>query len=183
MYSKYVSNAKTYFPPEPKNWHTTAQLENSSSSPCAASVFVPLFVILSVCLKGLREGYGVKECLWERTVICLSVCVEGILWLFTNFYLQRKLLIFLRNNRDCKVVDPYNHFPQNWPHGGIWRICWLANRSRFVTKWLKRGRVHNLDLLKKEFSNKNPAKKSTNTQKIEFWQAPNAKILRETQLG
>jgi hypothetical protein len=24
---------------------------------------------------------------------------------------------------------------------------------------------------------------STNTQKIEFWQAPNAKILQETQLG
>jgi hypothetical protein len=29
-------------------------------------------------------------------------------------------------------------------------------------------------LLKKELLNKNPAKKSTNTQKIEFWQAPNA---------
>jgi hypothetical protein len=26
---------------------------------------------------------------------------------------------------------------------------------------------------KKELSNKNPAKKSTNTQKNEFWQAPN----------
>jgi hypothetical protein len=38
----------------------------------------------------------------------------------------------------------------------------------------KKGRVHNLDLLKKELSNKNPAKISTNTQKIEFWQAPNA---------
>jgi hypothetical protein len=38
----------------------------------------------------------------------------------------------------------------------------------------KRGRVHNLDLLKKELLNKNPAKKSPNIQKIEFWQAPNA---------
>jgi hypothetical protein len=39
-------------------------------------------------------------------VIFLSACVEGI-QLFTNFYLQRKFLIFLRNDRDCKVVDPY----------------------------------------------------------------------------
>jgi hypothetical protein len=36
---------------------------------------------------------------------------------------------------------------------------------------------------KKELSNKNPAKKSTNMQKIEFQQAPNDKILQETQLG
>ncbi len=34
-------------------------------------------------------------------------CVEVILRLFTNFYLQRKFLIFLRNDHDCKVVDPY----------------------------------------------------------------------------
>jgi hypothetical protein len=38
----------------------------------------------------------------------LSACNEGILQLFTNFYLQRNFSIFLRNNRDCKVVDPYN---------------------------------------------------------------------------
>ena len=37
----------------------------------------------------------------------LSACIEGILQLFTNFYLQRKFSIFLRNDRDCKVVDPY----------------------------------------------------------------------------
>ncbi len=36
------------------------------------------------------------------------MCIEGILWLFTNFYLHRKFLIFLRNDWDCKVVDPYN---------------------------------------------------------------------------
>jgi hypothetical protein len=40
-------------------------------------------------------------------LIFLSVCVEGILQLFTNFYLQRKFSKFLRNDRDCKVVDPY----------------------------------------------------------------------------
>jgi hypothetical protein len=41
-------------------------------------------------------------------VIFLSACIEGILQLFTNFYFQRKFLIFLRNEHDCKVVDPYN---------------------------------------------------------------------------
>jgi hypothetical protein len=49
-------------------------------------------------------------------------------------------------------------------------------------KVTKRGCVHNLDSLKRDLLN-NPAKKSTNTQKNEFWQAPNAKILQETQLG
>ncbi len=34
--------------------------------------------------------------------------------------------------------------------------------------------VHNLDLLKIELLNKNSAKKIINTQKNEFWQAPNA---------
>ncbi len=28
--------------------------------------------------------------------------------MFTNFYLHRKALIFLRNNSDCKNVDLYN---------------------------------------------------------------------------
>ncbi len=97
---------------------------------------------------GLREGYGVKECLWEWTVIFLSACSEGILQLFTDLYLQRKFLIFLRHDCDCKVVDLYKRLPQYWPYGGIQRISWPANRTRFVTKWLKRGRVHNLDLLK-----------------------------------
>jgi hypothetical protein len=41
-------------------------------------------------------------------VIFLSACIEGILQLFTNFYLQRKFSIFLRNDRDCKPVDSYN---------------------------------------------------------------------------
>jgi hypothetical protein len=160
------------FPPQQKT-DTTAQPEKSSSSPRVASVFVPPSVILSVCMWGLREGYRVKQCVWEWMEIFLSACVEGILRLFTNFYLQRKLSILLRIYCDCKVVDPYNHFPQDWPHGGIQRIGWLANQSRFLTKWLKRGRVHNLDLLKQELSTKNPAKKSTNIQKIKFWQAPN----------
>ncbi len=36
-----------------------------------------------------------------------SACVEGKVRLFTNFYLHRKFSIFLRNGRDCTVVDPY----------------------------------------------------------------------------
>jgi hypothetical protein len=40
-------------------------------------------------------------------VIFLSACVEGMLRLFTNFYLQRQFSIFLRNDHDWKVVDPY----------------------------------------------------------------------------
>ncbi len=58
----------------------------------------------SVRLLGLREGYGVKECLPEILVIFLAVCIEGILQLFTYFYLHRKVLICLRNDRDCKAV-------------------------------------------------------------------------------
>ncbi len=38
-------------------------------------------------------------------VIFLSACIEGILQLFTNFYLHRKFLILLRNDRDCKAVE------------------------------------------------------------------------------
>jgi hypothetical protein len=30
------------------------------------------------------------------------VCIEEILLLFTNFYLHRKVSIFLRNDHDCK---------------------------------------------------------------------------------
>ncbi len=92
------------------------------------------------------------------------MCIEGILQLFINFYLKRKLSIFLRIDRDCKDVDPYNRLPQDWPHGGIQRINWPANRSRFLTKCLKRGHVHNLDSLKKELSNKNNQKTNTTSQ-------------------
>jgi hypothetical protein len=40
-------------------------------------------------------------------VIFLLACIEGILLLFTNFYLQRKFLVLLRKDHDWKVVDPY----------------------------------------------------------------------------
>jgi hypothetical protein len=119
----------------------------------------------------------------EQRVIFLSACVEGILQLFTNFYLQRKFSIFLRNDCDCKVVDPYNHLPQDWPHGGIQRIGWLANQSRFVTKWLKRGCVHNLDLLVKDLSNNNPAKKAQTHKKINFWKYPILRFYKKHNLA
>ncbi len=38
----------------------------------------------------------------------VRLCFEGILQLFTNFYLHRKVSIFLRNDSDCKDVDLYN---------------------------------------------------------------------------
>jgi hypothetical protein len=41
-------------------------------------------------------------------VIFLFACIDRILGLFTNFWLYREFMIFLRNNRDCEVVDPYN---------------------------------------------------------------------------
>ncbi len=116
-------------------------------------------------------------------VIFLSAWIEGILWLFTNFYLQRKFLIFLRNNCDCKVVDTYNPLPQDWPHGGIQRIGWTANQSRFVTKWLKRGRVHNLDSLKNELLNKNPAKKAQTHKNSNFGKHPMLRFYKKHNLA
>jgi hypothetical protein len=63
-------------------------------------------------------------------VIFLSACVERILRLFTNFYLQRKFSIFLRNNHDCMVVDPYNarkRYAVIESLDLIRNIPWLAN--------------------------------------------------------
>ncbi len=115
--------------------------------------------------------------------IFFSACIKGILQLFTNFYLHRKFLIFFRNNHDCKLIDPYNRLPQHWPHGGIQRIGWPANQSRFITTWQKRGRVHNLDLLKKELASKNPPKKSPNTQKINFGKHPMLRLYKKHNLA
>jgi hypothetical protein len=39
-----------------------------------------------------------------------SACVEGILQVFTNFYLHRKFSIFLRKDRDCKAVEGLDIF-------------------------------------------------------------------------
>ncbi len=50
---------------------------------------------------GQRHLRGAQRCV-------LLACIEGILRLFTNFYLHRKVSIFLRNNCGCKAVDLYN---------------------------------------------------------------------------
>ncbi len=46
--------------------------------------------------------------IFEKLSVLYGCCVEGILQLFTSFYLHRKVSIFLRNNSDCKDVDVYN---------------------------------------------------------------------------
>jgi hypothetical protein len=74
-------------------------------------------------------------------VIFLSACVEGILQLFTNFYFQRKFLIFLR------------------------------------------GRVHNLDLLKIELSNNNPAKKAQTHDKSNVGKHPVLRFYEKHKLA
>ncbi len=58
---------------------------------------------MSVCRwLGLREGYGVKECLWEWTVIFLSAFFEGILliptWSEISGNLKKQFLA-------CESVD------------------------------------------------------------------------------
>ncbi len=46
--------------------------------------------------------------IFEKLSCFEGCCAKGILRLFTNFYLHRKVLIFLRNDSDCKDVDLYN---------------------------------------------------------------------------
>jgi hypothetical protein len=52
-----------------------------------------------------------KREIWSKRVLIrkignfLSACIEGILQLFSIFYLHRKFSIFLRNNGDCKAVE------------------------------------------------------------------------------
>ncbi len=79
---------------------TTPQLEKKFLQPMHSKC-IRFSISHSVCSWGLREGYRVKECFTERSEIFLSACVEGILRLFTIFYLHRKFSIFLRNVCDC----------------------------------------------------------------------------------
>ncbi len=44
-----IPNGFPNLAPQPKNWHNNTTGNKSSSSPCAASVFVPLSFCLSVC--------------------------------------------------------------------------------------------------------------------------------------
>ncbi len=45
--------------------------------------------------------------IFEKLSWLKGCCIEGILQLFTNFYLHRKVLIYLRNDSDFKDVDLY----------------------------------------------------------------------------
>ena len=60
-------------------------------------------------------------------VIFLSACVEGILRLFANFYLQRKFSIFFTNDRDCKAVEALDIFE---------KLLWLLNCCFEGIVWL-----------------------------------------------
>jgi hypothetical protein len=57
-----------------------------------------------------------KRGIWSKRVLIRKIgslsfsVLEGILQLFTIFYLHRKCLIFLRNDRDCKAVEGLNIF-------------------------------------------------------------------------
>ncbi len=46
--------------------------------------------------------------IFEKLLCFGGCCVEGLLQLFTNFYLHRKVSICLRNDSDFKDVDLYN---------------------------------------------------------------------------
>ncbi len=74
------------------------------------------YSLFSTCIESSRyflkndQYYKAVEGLdiFEKLSWLYGCCVEGIQQLFTNFYLHRKILIFLRNNSDCKDVDLYN---------------------------------------------------------------------------
>jgi hypothetical protein len=53
------------------------------------------------------EAVGALD-IFEKLSWLYGCCVEGILQLFTNFYLHRKVSIFLRNDSDCNDVNLYN---------------------------------------------------------------------------
>ncbi len=64
---------------------------------------------------------------YKILVICLSACVEGILRLFTIFYLHRKFSVFLRKGRYCKTVEGLDIFEKLlWLQGCcVEGILWL----------------------------------------------------------
>ncbi len=45
---------------------------------------------------------------WETILIVTLLLWRNTMIIFTNFYLHRKVSIFLRNDSDCKDVDLYN---------------------------------------------------------------------------
>jgi hypothetical protein len=105
--STKVCKTKTYFPPQTKNWHNST---SGKKVPPAHAQRVYSFLCPSFCLS-VRAKRGI----WSKRVLIrkidfFSVCIEGILRLFTIFHFHRKFLIFLRNNHDCKAVEAPNIF-------------------------------------------------------------------------
>ncbi len=107
--STYVCKTKIYFPPEPKT-DTTAQLEKKFLQPtCSECICLSVCHSACLCVRAKR-GIWSKRVLIRKIGYFFSSFVEGIVRLFTNFYLHRKLLIFLRNDRDCKAVESLDIF-------------------------------------------------------------------------
>jgi hypothetical protein len=85
----------------------------------------------------------------------------------------RKVYFYLRHNKLKKTnLDQVFSKSRSGTIAHKKKKIW---QSPNLDRLAKRGRVHNLDSLKKELWNKNLAKKSTNTQKIELRQAPSYK--------
>ena len=131
MYAQKTSGNGNAFPLEMRFcFHSTRNKisfplhskQNSLSTPLKTKLCVSTPLKTKFCFRIIllykpqqREGYGVKKCLWDQMVIFLLAWVDGILQSFTNFYLHRKFLIFLRNDHDCKAIEALNIFEkQSW---------------------------------------------------------------------
>ncbi len=57
-----------------------------------------------------RKRHAVIESLDLMRIIPWLLSFEGIVRLFTNFYLHSMFSIFVRNDRDCKAVEALNIF-------------------------------------------------------------------------
>ncbi len=75
--------------------------------------------------------------IFEKLSCFEGCCVERILRLFTNFHFHRKVLIFLRNDSDCKDVDLYNirtRYAVTESLDVMRNISWLASSFSKIKK-------------------------------------------------
>ncbi len=91
-----------------------SKIKNPISTVQENKVWLPVlhFDLIAASMRAVFHWTTIllKECLWEQRVNFLSVCIEGILQVFTIFYLQRKFSIFLRNDCGFKAVEGLNNF-------------------------------------------------------------------------
>ncbi len=79
----------------------------------------PTRINSSLCLS-FCPSVRAKRGIWSKRVLIrkignfFSACIEGILRLFTIFYLHRKFSIFWRNDRDCEAVEAPGIFDRFW---------------------------------------------------------------------